>query len=237
MIFRRQMPGGLSHDYYTTFSQTCQRLFDLFSAGAVEIVEIIIRGLAVVAIDHLGNDYLIDYTQRKMAPDAFIDAVFATWDRWHPDYIVRQKTLLETTIMAFVGRRNRERVAEGKDAVRFYDYSLGKREKKQRITNSLQPLFAHGRMFFDPDIPDLHLLERALLEHPRSSDDNGPDALSLLDDPAVSSPASFEAAPVVVPEDRSQPTPLGMAVSEMMMRRENARLAFEAMRKRGTKNG
>ena len=193
--------------------------------------------VCVVACDHLGNYYLIDYVQKKMAPADFIDCIFQLWDRWRPEYIVRQKTLLETSIMSFVERHNRERISQGKTPARFYHYSLGKREKKQRITSALQPLFVHGRIWFDPDIPDLHFLESALLEHPRSSDDNGPDALSLLDDPAVSSPASFEAAPVVVPEDRSQPTPLGMAVSEMMMRRENARLAFEAMRKRGTKNG
>ena len=187
--------------------------------------------IAVVAIDHLGNNYLIDYTQKKMAPDAFIDAVFATWDRWHPDYIVRQKTLLETTIMAFVGRRNRERVVEGKDAVRFYDYSLGKREKKQRITSSLQPLFAHRRMFFDPDIPDLHLLERALLEHPRSSDDNGPDALSLLDDQAVSAPASFK--PPEVPQEPFKgyaQTVEDISERELLHRRRAAAEAFRIMR-------
>ncbi len=188
--------------------------------------------IIVVACDHLGNYYVIDYTQKQMAPDDFIDAVFAAWDRWHPDYIVRQKTLLETTIMAFVGRRNRERAVAGKDTVRFYDYSLGKREKKQRITSALQPLFAHGRMYFDPDIPDLYLLERALLAHPRSADDNGPDALSLLDDQAVSSPASFKARPE--PKDETMPRATEQSVSEreMLHRRQAAAAAFAAMRKR-----
>lgn len=189
--------------------------------------------IIVVACDHLGNYYVIDYTQKKMAPDDFIDAVFAAWDRWHPDYIVRQKTLLETTIMAFVGRRNRDRLAAGKDAVRFYDYSLGKREKKQRITSSLQPIFAYRHMFFDPDIPDIHLLERALLDHPRSADDNGPDALSLLDDQAVSAPASFK------PKVETPEAFKGYAMSaeeisarELMHRRKAAAEAFAAMRKR-----
>lgn len=188
--------------------------------------------ICVVAIDHLGNDYLIDYTQKKMAPDAFIDAVFTAWDRWHPDYIVRQKTLLETTIMAFVRRRNLERVAEGKDSVRFYDYSLGKREKKQRITSSLQPIFAHRRMFFDPDIPDLHYLERALLEHPRSSDDNGPDSLALLDDPSVSAPASFK-PPETPPEPLKgyAQTVEDISERELLHRRRAAAEAFKAMRR------
>ena len=191
----------------------------------------------MVAADHLGNFYVGDYTQQKMAPADFVDFLFQQWDRWHPEYIVRQKTLLETTIMSFVERKNRDRIAEGKEAARFYDYSLGKREKKQRITASLQPIFANGRMFFDPDIPDLHYLERALLEHPRSNDDNGPDALSLLDDPAVSSPAQLQAMPDNAQPDRSQPSPAEMSAIEMSARREAARQVFEARKNAGMYEG
>lgn len=188
--------------------------------------------VCVVACDPYGNFYLVDYIQKKMAPADFVDCMFQMWDRWQPEYIVRQKTLLETSIMSFVERMNLARIRDGKSSARFYDYSLGKREKKQRITSSLQPLFAHQKLFFDPDIPDLHFLERALLEHPRSSDDNGPDALSLLDDPAVSSPAVFTAEKKDVPEDTSQPTAKERCSIEMQQRRESARLAFEAMKKR-----
>lgn len=181
-----------------------------------------------VAADDKGNFYVADYIQEKMAPAEFVDLLFQQWDRWHPEYIVRQKTLLETTIMSFVERKNRERIAERKEPARFYDYSLGKREKKQRITAALQPIFAHGRMFFDPDIRDLHFLERALLEHPRSSDDNGPDALSQLDDPAVSSPAYLNRPPDAVPPNKSQPSPAERSVIELMARREAARQVFES---------
>lgn len=190
-----------------------------------------------VAADDKGNFYIADYIQQKMAPAEFVDLLFQQWDRWHPEYIVRQKTLLETTIMSFVERKNRERIAEGKESARFYDYSLGKREKKQRITAALQPIFANGRMFFDPDIPDLHYLERALLEHPRSNDDNGPDSLSLLDDPAVSSPACLKSQPDSTPPDMSQPTPDERSSIEMMARREAARLVFESRKNAGLYEG
>jgi hypothetical protein len=86
-------------------------------------------------------------------------------------------------------------------------------------------------MFFDPDIPDLHLLERALLEHPRSSDDNGPDALSLLDDPSVSAPASFK-PPEAPPEPFKgyAQTVEDISERELLHRRRAAAEAFKAMR-------
>lgn len=189
----------------------------------------------VVACDHLGNYYVVDYIQQNMAPADFIDCLFQQWDRWRPDFIVRQKTLLETTIMSFVDRENRRRISDGKQPARFYGYSLGKREKKQRITSSLQPLFAHGKIYFDPDIPDLSLLERALLEHPRSSDDNGPDALSLLDDPSVSAAAVLSRSNKEdEPVEMVRHNQLEQAARELQQRRETARQAFEAMRNRNT---
>ena len=115
--------------------------------------------------------------------------------------------------------------------LRFHHYSLGKREKKMRITAALQPLFSHGRIIFDPGIAEIGKLEQALLEHPRTSNDNGPDALSLLDDPAVSAPAK----PPKEEEKAANVTPVGIAEGqeiELAFRREMARRAFESVRKK-----
>jgi hypothetical protein len=76
-----------------------------------------------------------------------------------------------------------------------------------------------------------------LLEHPRSNDDNGPDALSLLDDPAVSSPAYLHAMPENAQPDRSQPSPAEMSAIEMSARREAARQVFEARKNAGKYEG
>ena len=187
--------------------------------------------ICVCAIDQTGRIFLIDYIQEQMDPSAFIDQLFSLWDRWKPDFIVRQKTLLETTIMSFVERENIKRRSEGKEIARFYHYSLGKREKKQRITASLQPLFSSGMIYFDPKIPQLDLLERALLEHPRSADDNGPDALSLLDDRAVSTPAVLRETASKQPPPAMAGTVATRSAAELEYRREQARLAFEAARK------
>ena len=188
--------------------------------------------IIVVACDDSGNFNVIDYLEEQLAPSDFVDRLFQLWDRWHPEFIVRQKTLLETTIMSFMDRANRARGDEGKSMLRFHHYSLGKREKKQRITAALQPLFSHGRVIFDPNIPDIHKLEQALLEHPRSGNDNGPDALSLLDDPAVSAPANA-LCKKAEPEDDSPIGVLEGASIEMNYRREAARRAFEIMRNKG----
>ena len=185
--------------------------------------------IIVVACDNEGNYNVIDYIEEQLAPSDFMDRIFAMWDRWQPDFIVRQKTLLETTIMSFMDRANVARGKQGKSMVRFHHYSLGTREKKMRITASLQPLFSHGRIIFDPTIPELHKLERALLEHPRSSNDNGPDALSLLDDPAVSAPAKFTPSkPSEV--DLSSPSKTELEDVEMCYRREEARRLFERIK-------
>lgn len=189
--------------------------------------------LIVVACDDQGLYHVIDYQEELLAPSDFVERLFQLWDRWQPEFIVRQKTLLETTIMSFMDRANRQRGADGKSMVRFHHYSLGKREKKGRITASLQPLFSHGRIVFDPDIPDLHKLERALLEHPRSANDNGPDALSLLDDPACSAPATLRKTGTTQEERPPQNSQEAVAARELSWRRENARLAFEAMKSRG----
>ena len=185
--------------------------------------------IIVVACDNEGNYNVIDYIEEQLAPSDFMDRIFAMWDRWQPDFVVRQKTLLETTIMSFMDRANAARGKAGKSMVRFHHYSLGKREKKMRITASLQPLFSHGRIIFDPNMPELHKLERALLEHPRSSNDNGPDALSLLDDPAVSAPATFhpnESKAI----DMSAPGAQELEDIELSYRREEARKMFEKMK-------
>lgn len=192
--------------------------------------------LEVVVIDSLGRMSLVEYTRAKMAPSEFIDEMFRLYDKWLPDYIVRQKTVLETTIMSFVHSRNEERGKQGLRVANFYDYSLAKREKKGRITAALQPLLQSGRLWFDRDLMNLPELEKELIEHPNSQNDDGIDALSMLDDPGVCWLPSCKA---IIPPMPDQFVPVkGDLASDQIYRRQQASAAFQSVRDDGKqKNG
>ncbi len=179
--------------------------------------------IEVVAVDSLSRATVIEYVRAKLTPSAFIDELFRLYDKWQPEFIARQKTALETTIMAFVAKKNAERVEKGLQDVRFYDYSLRKREKKGRITAALQPLLQSGRLWFDPDMANLTELEKELLEHPNSRFDDGADALSMLDDAVISR------APVLAVQHEPLPDtyiPEGVPAPELLFRRQCAKALF-----------
>jgi phage terminase large subunit-like protein len=160
--------------------------------------------IEVWVIDSLGRKTLVEYVREKMAPSDFINRVEVVWDKWTPDFIVRQKSPLETTLMSFFRELNKNRVRSGKSKVKFYDYSLRKREKKQRITASLQPRYQQGSMYHDIHAGNIKEFEKELKEHPHSMNDDGIDAASMLDDVVVSRiPAAPFVLPVVVEEDIS----------------------------------
>lgn len=151
--------------------------------------------IIVLAVDSKERMLVADYIREKADPAQFVDNLFNLYDRWlphSPDYIARQKTAIETTIMSFVNRRQQKRIKEGKRSLPFYDYSLAKREKKMRITSALQPPFQAGQIYFDPNLEALPELERQLLQHPNTTEDDGPDALSMIDDPVLSGAPSFK---------------------------------------------
>lgn len=141
--------------------------------------------IVVVAITSAGEYCVVDAVSEQMEPSVFVRSVCRLWDKWRPEFCVRQKTVLETTLMSFFREANRERQARGEGDVRFYDYSLGKREKKGRITAALQPLFQEGRLFVDPELRAVAAFEKEYHAHPNSKQDDFLDALSELDDEAV----------------------------------------------------
>jgi predicted phage terminase large subunit-like protein len=182
----------------------------------------------VVAIDNTGRRTVIEYVRDKLQPSEFVDELFRLWDKWKPDFIARQKTLLETTLMSFIGERNRKRDAD-QGRLRFFDYSLRKREKKGRITASLQPLLQGGLLHFDPGLPHLQELEKELLEHPKSQNDDGIDALAMLDDPLVSRIPTFLPPVPEIPENYS-PSEAVPSTAEQIYRRQSAASAFARRR-------
>ena len=142
--------------------------------------------IGVILVDSFKRRTLVECVREKMEPSVFINTLCNYWDKWQPEFVVRQKTALETTLQSFFRERNRQRLEAGKSAVRFYDYSLAKREKKRRITAALQPLFQEGVLYFDPGLQYLEEIERECLEHPNSKNDDMLDGLAMLDDPVVS---------------------------------------------------
>lgn len=185
--------------------------------------------IQTVVIDSLGRKTVVEYIREQMAPSAFLDEVFRQFDKWRPEFVVRQKAVLETTLMSFVDERNKKRRAAGQVAVPFYDYSLKKREKKQRITASLQPLFSEHELYFDPDMQNLNELEKELLDHPNSHNDDGIDALSTLDDPVVNAVPKHRRKPDPPPETFI-PTEDGQSTDEMEWRQGRVKRLFAELR-------
>lgn len=142
--------------------------------------------LLAIVIDSTGRKTVVDYVREHMDPSVFIQTTCAFWDKWKPDFCVRQLVGIETQLQPFFEEENKRREKDGKTRVRFYPYSLHKRDKKTRITVSLQPRFCRGEIHFDPDLPHLNELEKELLDHPDSQNDDGIDALAMLDDDGVS---------------------------------------------------
>lgn len=141
--------------------------------------------ILVVCADSKGRFTVVDGVEDFMEPSLFVRVVCNMWDKWHPHVVGRQKTALETTLMSFFREENRRRQKEGLPDVRFYDYSLGKRHKKQRITASLQPRFMQGQVYWDPKLRCLDQLKGELLKHPNTQEDHLIDALSMIDDPVL----------------------------------------------------
>lgn len=140
----------------------------------------------VTVVDSLGRKTIVDAVSEKMSPDRYIQVIANMWDKWSPEFIVRQKTSIDTTIQAFLRELNERRDREHKSRMRFYDYSLGKREKKDRITQSLQPRGQNAELYVDPTLPELAAIETEWNEHPTTHRDHILDAWATLDDGVVS---------------------------------------------------
>jgi predicted phage terminase large subunit-like protein len=184
-----------------------------------------------LAIDHLGRVWVIDYVREKMQPSEFVEELYRMWDKWLPELLARQKSVVETTIMSFLRQREEDRRAKGKSPMRIYDYALRQRIKKLRITAALQPRFVRHEVIFDRDLPHRAELEQELLDHPNSQKDDGIDALSMIDDPVISKKPSFH--PVLPPEPEPGPPTAGdYSALETAQRRAEAQAAFARLKGR-----
>jgi hypothetical protein len=191
--------------------------------------------IGVVALRSDKKAHLVECLAEKMGPSAFVKTVEGLWDKWQPEFIVRQKTVLETTLMSFFIESNKRRIAEGRAPLRFRSYSLHKREKKARITAALQPRLQRGQILFDPELPTLRKIEQSLLDHPNTSRDDIPDMLSELDDQRVWRFPEHVARPRQV-EARPPSTHGEVQRADLVQKQANARLAFE-MARRGRSTG
>lgn len=165
-----------------------------------------------IAIDHLKRIWVIDYVRERMTPGELIKEVFRMHDVHRPEIVVRQKTALETTIFSFVNDVLTERKKRGKPNVIFHEYGLKSREKKARITASLQPRLSQGLIIFADELPHRESLLKELDDHPNSQFDDGIDTLSMVDDPVVG------AAPRFIPVAAERALPGADDVGEVMAR-------------------
>ncbi len=179
--------------------------------------------IGVVLARSDGKYHLVDGVLQRLNPDAFIKTVCGYWDKYSPEFVVRQKTSLETTLQTFFNQENKRRSRKGKGRVRFHAYSLHGREKKQRITVSLQPRFAKGQIVLDPGLPDLEAIEKQYLEHPNTKQDDWLDMLSVLDDQIVSRIPTLREVPSLPGGEIIPLTEEDVATQEMEGRRERAR--------------
>lgn len=183
------------------------RLWVLTDAGGSDKKDADPASIGVVAVTSDHRFCLVHLVRKRMDPAEFIDECERIWDEWEPHRIVRQNTLLETTIMSFIRRRNADRQAQGKGRMIFHDYSLKKREKKSRITASLQPVLGSKLLHIDPTLPreTQRLFKQEMREHPLSSNDDMLDMFSEIDDPLIHRwpdaprPAPQKATGLVVP--------------------------------------
>lgn len=157
--------------------------------------------VVVVVIDSKGRFTVVDGVEDFMEPSMFVRTVCNMWDKWHPHLVGRQKTALETTLMSFFREENRRRQKEGLPDLRFYDYSLGKRHKKQRITASLQPRLMAGGLYLDPGTRICDQIKGELLKHPNTQEDHLIDALSMIDDPVLAAIPSGPLDSAELPDD------------------------------------
>lgn len=163
------------------------RLWVLTDAGGSDKTSADPASIGVVAVTSDHRFCLVHLVRKRMDPADFIDECERIWDEWAPYRIVRQNTLLETTIMSFIRRRNADRQANGKGRMIFHDYSLKKREKKSRITAALQPVLGGKMLHLDPTLPreTQRLFKQEMREHPLSANDDMLDMFSEIDDPLV----------------------------------------------------
>jgi predicted phage terminase large subunit-like protein len=197
--------------------------------------------VAIIVLAKLsdGRKVIPAVIRAKMEPSRFVEQICEWWDVWRLVFVVRQKTALETSLQSFFRETNRRREEKGREPVRFYDYSLGKREKKARITASLQPRLQNGELYFDPDLACWPEIRQEFLQHPHSSNDDIMDALAMIDDPVISRlPVCQQAAPPR--PDTYIPVEKELLDAEMLHRQKAARAAFEnvrGVRRRRAHNG
>lgn len=182
--------------------------------------------LLVVMIDNLGRKLIAGGVRERMEPSRFISEVERLNDEWQPEYVVRQNAVLETTLKSFFYELDDRRRVKGKAGIPFYPYSLAKREKKMRITASLQPRLQAGEIYMDPNVPFRKEFLTEMSQHPNSANDDMLDAASELDDPSVSGLPFFRAVPEKVAELAGADLAQSIVAGEALWRRDSARRAL-----------
>ena len=98
--------------------------------------------IIVGAISPRGQVFIFDAWSRRVQPDAFVDQIFAMWQRWQPRVLGIEKAGQQQTSFYFKKK--------AKDlGVYIYTEELKprNRQKAERIRKALQPLVNQGNMF------------------------------------------------------------------------------------------
>jgi len=129
--------------------------------------------IVTVGVDQYSNIYILDIERERMKPDELINAIFRTYERWHPQSIGVEQVGFQKTLRYSLKKEEEER----KRFLNIVELKPDGRNKDQRI-RGLQPQYASGKVLHNRDLMYNIYLEDELLRFPRGKHDDMIDALA-----------------------------------------------------------
>ncbi len=144
-------------------------------------------GLLVTAFDSNREYTLVDASYFKGTLSDFIVHIYDKVDQYpEARSIIVQKAALEGIAAHIWESVERDRRELGKITPPWESVSLRGNKKESRILSSLQPRYQTGRIYHNPDAPDIRQLEYQLINFMTGVPDDMPDALEPIGTDAVS---------------------------------------------------
>lgn len=129
--------------------------------------------LVTVGVDEWSNIYILDIVRERMKPDALIEEIFRTFERWHPTAIGIEEVGFQKTIRYTLKKEMDVR----KRYLNIIELKPDGRNKEKRI-QGLQPQYANGKVLHNRELVYNIYLEDELLRFPRGKHDDIIDCVS-----------------------------------------------------------
>lgn len=123
--------------------------------------------IVTIGVDQYSNIYILDIERERMKPDELINAIFRTYERWHPMSIGVEQVGFQKTLRYSLKKEEEER----KRFLNIIELKPDGRNKEQRI-RGLQPQYANGKVLHNRDLMYNIYLEDELLRFPRGKHDD-----------------------------------------------------------------